>query len=192
VFVDHTTSGGFEGCRQRPCSLDHVVVHDRFKLRRSVSRDERRHQKEELRLACVEILQGLHEEAYILTLLPDGDRWWVLARGGEVRAVGRASNLDQALRAAADRADLVIQCGAGAAASPLAADRAGHALIVSGWQVLVGPVREMRRSMSKMCHHLAGSCRLIVTPSGQSGRDEGRTVLTFSASKQASGFEQAV
>jgi hypothetical protein len=58
--------------------------------------------------------------------------------------------------------------------------------------MLVGPVREMRRPMSKMCHHLAGSCRLIVTPSGQSGRDEGRTVLTFSASKRASGFEQAV
>ena len=127
-----------------------------------------------------------------MTLLPDGDRWRVLARRGEVRAIRRTSNLDQALRAAADRADLVIQCGAGAAASPLAANRAGHALIVSGWQVLVGPVREMRRPMSKMCHYLAGSCRLIVTPSGQSGRDEGRTVLTFSASKQASGFEQAV
>ena len=127
-----------------------------------------------------------------MTLLTDRDGWWVLARGGEVRAVRRASNLDQALRAAADRTDLLTKRGAGAAASPLTANRASHALIVSGWRMLVGPVREMRRPMSKMCHYLAGSCRLIVTPSGQSGRDEGRTVLTFSASKQASCFEQPV
>jgi hypothetical protein len=137
-------------------------------------------------------LQELHKEAEILTLLPDGDRWRVLACGGEVWAVRWASNLDQALGAAADRADLFIERRAGAASTSLATDRANHALIVSGWRMLVGPMREMRRPMSKMCHHLAGSCRLIVTPSGQNGSDGGRTVHTFSASKQALGFEQAV
>jgi len=48
VFVDHTTSGCFEGRGQRPGGLHHIVVDDRFKLRRAVSRDERRHEKEEL------------------------------------------------------------------------------------------------------------------------------------------------
>jgi hypothetical protein len=91
----------------------------------------------------------------------------MFARSSEVRAVGRASNLDQALGAAADRANLVVDRGARAPASTLATDRTSHGSIVSGWRMLVGPVRELRRPMSKMCHQLAGSCRLIVTHSGQ-------------------------
>jgi hypothetical protein len=58
--------------------------------------------------------------------------------------------------------------------------------------MLVGPVREMRRPMSKMCHQLAGGRRQIVTRSGQNSWTVDETVYVISASKLASGFEQAV
>jgi len=53
-------------------------------------------------------------------------------------------------------------------------------------------VREMRRPMSKMCHQLAGGRRQIVTRSGQNSWTVDETVYVISASKVASGFEQAV
>jgi hypothetical protein len=46
--------------------------------------------------------------------------------------------------------------------------------------------------MSKMCHQLAGGRRQIVTRNGQNRWLVDETVHTISASKQASGFEQAV
>jgi hypothetical protein len=50
----------------------------------------------------------------------------MLARGGEVRAIGGTGNLDDTLRAAAHGANLPAESGAAASAAPFVAQGTNH------------------------------------------------------------------
>lgn len=126
MFVDHAARRRFEGRGQRCRRFGHVVVHERLQFRRFVSREERVDEEEELRLALVEVAHELHEEAQVALLLPHLDCRGVLACAREPRAVGGALYLDESLRAAAHRTDLLADGRTAASRPSDAAQRANH------------------------------------------------------------------
>ena len=73
-----------------------------------------------------ETLKRRQEDRDIVVLLPFDDRRWMLARGGQVHAVIRALNFCESLRAAAYRADGLMQSRTRAAWLTCVADGTGH------------------------------------------------------------------
>ena len=88
--------------------------------------DKGRDEKEDLRLALVEIANDLHGEFEVALLLADDRCGRVLARRGEVDAVGRALDLHLALGAAADGTNLMAERRTGPARTTLAAEATEH------------------------------------------------------------------
>jgi len=72
----------------------------------------------------------LHEEREVVLLPAERGRWRMFARGGEVRAVGRALNLDEPFGAAADRTDLLAERRTCASRFSLAAEGTHHSRII--------------------------------------------------------------
>ena len=66
------------------------------------------------------------EQTDVPLLLANDHRRRMLARGGEVRAIGRTWNLDETLRTAAHGANLVTERRAAAADAPFVAQGTNH------------------------------------------------------------------
>ena len=111
MLVDHAPRGRLVGRRQRAHGLDHVVIDQRLELRRLVLHQKCVDEEKELRLALVEVAHRLHHEADVALLLAHDGGGGMLTRAGEVGAILRTVDLDVALRAAADSADLFTQRG---------------------------------------------------------------------------------
>lgn len=126
MFVDHAARCRLERGGERGRGFADVVVEDRVQIGRLVARQEAVHHEKNLRLPVVEVARELHEQGDVALLLPDQRRRWMLARGGEVRAIARTANLGQPLRSAADRANLMTERRAGAPRFPLAAEGTHH------------------------------------------------------------------
>jgi len=115
MIVDDSASRGVERVGERGDSFDHVIVYERLQLRRRVSLKEAVDQHEQLRLPLAKVAHAVHEQSDIALLLANGHGGRMLARGSEVRAVGRTRNLNETLGAAADGANLPAE---GRAAAP--------------------------------------------------------------------------
>jgi len=111
--------------------LSQIVVNQPLELGRLVPDEKRVDQEENLRLALAEVAHELHEEADVSLLLTHERGRRMLAGAREPRAVARALNLDEALCAAADRADLLAERGAAAARAPCAAEGTDHSRIIA-------------------------------------------------------------
>ncbi len=77
-------------------------------------------------LPAIEIAQRLHEQREVVLLAPHGGRRRVIARRGEIDAVGRTVDLGQPLGSAADSTDLIADRRTRAARLPDAAERTKH------------------------------------------------------------------
>jgi len=126
MIVNDAASRRFERARERGDASDHVVVDERLQLRRLVSLKEAADQKEQLRLTLAEIAHTVRQQFDVVLLLANGHGRRMLARGGEVRAIGRTGNLDDTLRAAAHGANLPAESGAAASAAPFVAQGTNH------------------------------------------------------------------
>src|SRR6266849_6001439 len=111
MIVNQTPRGGFECGRQRPHPFGDVVVDQRVEVRRFVSDQEGVDEEEDLRLPLAEVPHDVHEQPKVALLLPDDDSRRMFACACEPDTIGRALYLNETLRAAADRADLLAQGG---------------------------------------------------------------------------------
>jgi hypothetical protein len=130
MIINQTPRGGFERGRQRSHPFGDVVVDQRLELRRLVSDQEGVDEEEDLRLALAEVPHEMYEQPEIALLLPDDDSRRMFACACEPGTVGRALNLNETLRAAADRADLLAERGTTTPGAPRAAERAQHKGII--------------------------------------------------------------
>jgi len=96
------------------------------KRRRLIPHDERRRQKENLRLTLVEIAHEVYGGVEITSLLAHGRGRRVLPRCREVAAARRALDFSEALGAAAHSTDVVPERGAGPPGTPIATQSANH------------------------------------------------------------------
>lgn len=104
MFVNHATGGCFERGGQGSRCLNYIIVDERLK-RSFIAREEGEDQGKKARLPFAKILHSLRERRKVVLPPAHGGHWRMLTSAGEVRAVGRALDLDQALGAAADGAD---------------------------------------------------------------------------------------
>lgn len=131
MLVDHAARCRFECSRQCRRRLSQIVINQPLELRRLVPDEKRVDQDEDLRLALAEVAHELHEEADVALLLTHERGRRMLAGAREPGAVARALNLDEALGAAADCADLLAERGAAAAGPPCAAKGTDHSRIIA-------------------------------------------------------------
>jgi hypothetical protein len=68
----------------------------------------------------------VHEQFDVQLLPANDDRWRMLARGGEVRAIGGTRNLGETLCSAANGANLLPESGAAASGAPFVAQGTNH------------------------------------------------------------------
>ena len=126
MLVDDAPGRGLERAGQRRGCFGHVVVDERVELGRFVAQKEGADQNEQLRLAFVEVAKAMEQQVDVMPLPANRRCRRVFARGGEVRAVARAIDLDETLGAAAHRADLVAEGGAATPCAPCATERTDH------------------------------------------------------------------
>jgi len=87
---------------------------------------ERQHQEEQLRLTAVQVTHRIDKEPDVAVLPAQGRGRRVLARAGEIRAIGRTLDFSQPLGAATDGANLLTQRRARAARFLSTAERTFH------------------------------------------------------------------
>ena len=95
-----------------------------------VTQEERIDQKEQLRLSLVQVAHEPDEQFHVALLLPEYGCRRMLARCGQIDAVARTLNLDQALGAAAHGTDLFTERRTGAASAPRATEGTNHSSII--------------------------------------------------------------
>ena len=126
MFVDDTTCSGFECAGERRRGFGYVVVDDRLQFRRLVLLEERADDKKQLRLPLAQVAHALHEQLRRRVAAAERRRPRVIPRGGQVGAIARALNLHQALGAAADGTNLLIESRTSSPRAPFAAQRTDH------------------------------------------------------------------
>ena len=92
--------------------------------------EERGEQEQQLRLALAEVAHELREEREVALLLAQRGGGRMLPGGREIHAVVWTRDLDEALRAAAHRADLLVERRTAAPRAPNAAERTDHSRII--------------------------------------------------------------
>ena len=95
-----------------------------------VAHEKAAHEKEQLRLALVQVAHGVDEHAHVALLPAHGRSWRVLPGRHKMDAVGRTLNLHEPLGAAADRADLLCERRTRPPRLCLAAERTNHTGII--------------------------------------------------------------
>ena len=112
--------------RQYDVELANIVIEQPRKAFRSVPCNQRLKEKEKLMLPFGQTLKGRQQHRDIVFLLPFHDGCWMLARRRQIRAVIGALNFCESLRAAAHRADRLMQSRTRAAWLTCVADWTGH------------------------------------------------------------------
>ncbi len=126
MIVNQTTRRGFERRCQRTKGLGDIVVDWRMELGRLITREERRDEKQELRLTFVEVAKDPAQDPDVTLPLPDQRRGRMFPGRRQPRAIGRAPDLDEPFRPAADCADLLVQCRTAPPGPTGAAKRTHH------------------------------------------------------------------
>src|SRR5262249_44069071 len=126
MLVDDTTRGGLVCRSQRGHRFRDVVVHQRLEIGPRVFQQERVDEQKELRLPLVEVAHDLQHQGDVALLLPHDDPGRMLARAHEPGTIARTRDLGQPLGAAADRTDLLADCGTAPPGATISAERADH------------------------------------------------------------------
>jgi len=113
-----------------PHPFGDVVVDQRLELRRLVSDQKGADEEEDLRLALAEVPHDVQEQPDVALLLADDDSGRMLACACEPDTVRRALYLNETLRPAADRADLLADRGTATPGAPHAAKGTQHKRII--------------------------------------------------------------
>jgi len=126
VFVNDSTTSGFEGRRKCSSCLSDIIVNHWLELAGLIADQKSTGHEEELGLLFIEITHVLDQEGYIALLLAEADGWRVFASRREIGTVPGAPDLGQALGSAAHGADVLAKRRARPARSSPTAERARH------------------------------------------------------------------
>jgi hypothetical protein len=126
VLVDDAAPRRFVRCRQGRRRVGNVAIQQWLQRVRRLCADHAEQHEEELLLPLGQIANRREQACQILLALTLLDRRRVGSRRLQVAARRRAADLDQSLRAAADGADVMAQCRAGAPRPACAAERTDH------------------------------------------------------------------
>jgi hypothetical protein len=105
MFVQNASSGRLQRCRDRASGIGNIFVVEAGKSLRFVAGYHTVEEKEELMLPLRQLADRGKHHGDVAFLLFFHNGGWMLARRGEIGAVGGARNLDQALGSTADGAD---------------------------------------------------------------------------------------